>query len=190
MNVGCKYTVVRSRRKTIGIHMNLDGSLLVKAPVYATQQDIDRALEASQPWIEKHRLKMEKLKNEVDEGGKLSPAEINQLADQALKVIPQRVAYYAPLVGVDYGRITIRNQKTKWGSCSNKGNLNFNCLLMLAPPRVLDSIVVHELCHRKEMNHSKKFYEEVLRVMPDYWEQDRWLKEHGSALMARANLIS
>lgn len=185
-----KYTVVRSHRKTIAIHMNLDGSLLVKAPVYATQKDIERALKESEAWIRKGQKKMEKLSDEVDSQGRLTKEDIRRLADEALKVIPQRVAYYAPIVGVSYGRITIRNQKTKWGSCSSKGNLNFNCLLMLAPPRVLDSIVVHELCHRKEMNHSKRFYEEVLRVMPDYWEQDRWLKEHGSALMARANLIS
>ena len=94
------------------------------------------------------------------------------------------MAHYAPLVGVSYGRITIRCQRTRWGSCSSKGNLNFNCLLMLAPPEVLDCIVVHELCHRKEMNHSQRFYAEVLRVMPDYRERYKWLKENGHMLMA------
>ena len=111
--------------------------------------------------------------------------DIRSLAEQAMKMIPERVAYYAPRIGVTYGRITIRNQKTRWGSCSAKGNLNFNCLLMLAPPEVVDSVVVHELCHRKEMNHSKKFYEEVLKVFPDYWKWHRWLKDHGAALMKR-----
>lgn len=115
----------------------------------------------------------------------LSMDEIRALADQALKVIPERVKYYAPKVGVTYGRITIRNQRSKWGSCSGKGNLNFNCLLMLTPPEVLDSVVVHELCHRKEMNHSEKFYSEVLRVFPDYWKWDKWLKENGNLLMMR-----
>ena len=115
----------------------------------------------------------------------LSMNEIRALADQALKVIPERVKYYAPKVGVTYGRITIRNQRSKWGSCSSKGNLNFNCLLMLTPPEVLDSVVVHELCHRKEMNHSEKFYSEVLRVFPDYWKWDKWLKENGNLLMMR-----
>lgn len=111
--------------------------------------------------------------------------EIQELADQAVKVIPQRVAYYAPKIGVDYGRITIRNQKTRWGSCSANGNLNFNCLLMLTPSEVIDSVVVHELCHRKEMNHSDRFYAEVLRVFPDYWKWNRWLKENGGQLMQR-----
>ena len=112
-----------------------------------------------------------------------SVEEIQKLADQALQVIPQRVAYYAPKVGVTYGKITIRNQKTRWGSCSSRGNLNFNCLLMLAPPEVIDSVVVHELCHRKEMNHSDRFYQEVLRVFPDYWKWNQWLKEHGNQLL-------
>lgn len=84
-----------------------------------------------------------------------------------------------------YGRITIRNQRSKWGSCSSKGNLNFNCLLMLAPQEVIDSVVVHELCHRKEMNHSNKFYAEVLRVFPEYWTWDKWLKDNGNMLMLR-----
>ena len=84
------------------------------------------------------------------------------MADQAVKTIPEKVRYYAPLVGVTYGRITIRNQRTRWGSCSSKGNLYFNCLLMLAPPEVLESVVVHELCHRKEMNHSKMKWNQLM----------------------------
>ena len=136
-------------------------------------------------WIEKHLNKVEEQQKKADAVEPLSIDEIRALADQALKVIPERVKYYAPKVGVNYGRITIRNQRSKWGSCSSKGNLNFNCLLMLTPPEVIDSVVVHELCHRKEMNHSDKFYTEVLRVFPEYWKWDKWLKENGSLLMIR-----
>jgi len=86
---------------------------------------------------------------------------------------------------VSYGSITVRSQKTRWGSCSSRGNLNFNCLLMLTSPEVLDYVVLHELCHRKELNHSARFWAQVERVMPDYRLRRKWLKDHGSALIGR-----
>ena len=107
------------------------------------------------------------------------------MAKQVKTIIPVRAAYFAPLVGVSYGRITIRSQHTRWGSCSSKGNLNFNCLLALVPPEVLDYVVVHELCHRKEMNHSPRFWAEVERILPDYKMSLKWLKENGTALIGR-----
>lgn len=121
----------------------------------------------------------------VETSGRLTMEDIRSLAQEALQVIPERVAHYAPLVGVSYGRITIRNQRSRWGSCSSKGNLNFNCLLMLAPIEVIDSVVVHELCHRLEMNHSKRFYAHVRRVYPEYDRYHAWLKENGAAIMRR-----
>ena len=85
-------------------------------------------------------------------------------------------------MGVTYGRISIREQKTRWGSCSSAGNLNFNWRLIFAPEEVLDYVVVHELAHRKEMNHSKAFYAVVESVLPDYKSSRRWLREHGDSL--------
>ena len=112
-------------------------------------------------------------------------ALLRRLADEALRVLPERVRHFAPLVGVTYGRITIRNQKSKWGSCSAQGNLNFNCLLMDAPAEVQDYVVVHELCHRKELNHSPAFWAQVARVLPGYKEQEKWLKTEGQKLIRR-----
>ena len=94
-----------------------------------------------------------------------------------------RVAYYAEKLGVSYGKITLRQQKTRWGSCAANGNLNFNWLLILAPPEVLDYVVVHELCHRREMNHSQAFWKEVEKILPDYRERQKWLKDNGWRLM-------
>ncbi len=176
-----EYKIKRSSRKTLCLEITSEG-LLVRAPMRATNADITAFVEKKRDWIEKQ---LEKTQECESSAVKLTKEELESLAEQALKVIPERVAYYAPLVGVTYGRITIRNQRTRWGSCSSKGNLNFNCLLMLAPPQVLDSVVVHELCHRKEMNHSPRFYEQVLRVYPDYHKWNKWLKENGRALMAR-----
>ena len=117
--------------------------------------------------------------------GPLTDEDIKQIKKKARVVIPQRVEYYAKMAGISYNRIFIRLQKSRWGSCSVDGNLNFNCLLVLMPPEILDSVVVHELCHRRHMNHSKKFYDEVLRIFPDYKRCNKWLKQNGGAYFKR-----
>ena len=164
--------------------MNTDLTVTVRAPRRATKKDIERIVKEKEPWIRKHIEQM-KAQYESMEVPYLTNEEMKELADKALRYIPERVAYFAQVVGVTYGRITIRNQKKRWGSCSSKGNLNFNCLLMLTPPEVIDYVVVHELCHRKEMNHSKAFWNEVEKVCPNYKESVRWLKESGSQVMQR-----
>ncbi|MCD7864168.1 MAG: M48 family metallopeptidase [Lachnospiraceae bacterium] len=178
------YKIIRSGRKTLAIQVNKDG-VVVRAPYRVSDAEINRFVSERQSWILKHQEKLALELSDRPTVERLTDQDIQELADEALKVIPERVRHYAPLVGVTYGRITIRNQKSRWGSCSSKGNLNFNCLLMLTPPEVIDSVVVHELCHRKEMNHSRAFYEEVYRVYPEYDKWNRWLKENGSALMRR-----
>ena len=182
--------IIRSNRKTLAIQINPDLSVTVRAPMYAPQSDIERILIEKESWIQKHiekireqEAKKKEIQGESVESEYLTNEEIKKLADKALQHIPKRVSYYAKQIGVTYGKITIRNQKTRWGSCSGKGNLNFNCLLMLTPPEVIDYVIVHELCHRKEMNHSDAFWKEVETVLPDYREQKRWLKENGWKLM-------
>lgn len=83
------------------------------------------------------------------------------------------------------GEIVARAQRTRWGSCSARGSLSFNCLLMLAPPEMREYVAVHELCHRKQMNHSAAFWREVALWLPDYAAQRAWLREHGPALLGR-----
>ena len=179
-----KYKTVRSNRRTISLEVNKNG-LIVRAPIEASDEEIQAFVKKHKKWIENRLLKISE-RNEMRKTVEtLSMEDIKALADKALEVIPGRVRYYAEKLGVAYGRITIRNQRSRWGSCTEKGNLNFNCLLMLAPTQVLDSVIVHELCHRKEMNHSDMFYAEVLRVFPEYWIWDKWLKENGGLLMMR-----
>ena len=177
-----EFEVIRSQRKTLAIEVK-QNKVIVRAPLHVTDAQINEFLLKDKKWIETHLAKAQAQQKAAEAYHRLTHDEIRALADKALQVIPERVKHYAPLIGVTYGRITIRNQRSKWGSCSSKGNLNFNCLLMLTPPEVIDSVVVHELCHRKEMNHSDKFYAEVLRVFPDYWACDKWLKENGNILM-------
>lgn len=180
-----KVTVIKSRRKTIAIQVNSDLSVTVRAPYGVTEKYIEEFLNKNEVWISKqmNEIKAKKKSAESKNAENVTLDKIKILADRALEIIPARVEYFARIIGVTYGNITIRNQKTRWGSCSSKGNLNFNCLLMLAPPEVLDYVVVHELCHRKQMNHSKAFWTEVEKVFPDYKESIKWLKEEGSQIM-------
>ena len=115
---------------------------------------------------------------------KLTQQELDALKKEAKLLIPERVRYFAAKLGITYGRIAIRAQRSRWGSCSSKGNLNFNCLRMLTPREVIDSVIVHELCHRRELNHSKAFWALVYEAMPDYKTWDRWLRDHGRELIS------
>lgn len=180
-----KVTVIRSNRKTVAIQVNSNLGVTVRAPRSALEKDIEEILKKKKAWISKHieKIKETKERFEAEPTEKLTREKVIALAEEALKVIPERVEYFAKVIGVTYGKITVRNQKTRWGSCSSKGNLNFNCLLMLAPPEVLDYVVVHELCHRKQMNHSKAFWLEVEKVLPNYKEVRKWLKEEGSQMI-------
>ncbi len=183
-----KYRLIRSDRKTLGIEVKYPDEVIVRAPLWVRQKEIDEFVSSREEWV---RVSVEKLRKRHEASAAAAPAEkltmeeIQALADKALAYIPGRVSHFAPLVGVTYGRITIRNQRSRWGSCSAQGNLNFNCLLMLTPPEVIDSVVVHELCHRLEMNHSPRFYEHCVRVMPDYHKWNKWLKKNGAGIMAR-----
>lgn len=182
-----KAEIIRSNRKTMGLEVTSKGEVKVRAPYGVSEDVILRFLESKTAWIQKSlakvRARQEQLKEEEVQYGKLTEAELKVLKMQAEEVFPARAAFYAGKMGISYGRITIRRQKTRWGSCSQSGNLNFNCLLMLAPPGVIDYVVVHELCHRIEMNHSPRFWKLVEEVYPDYGRWKCWLKENGGRLM-------
>lgn len=120
----------------------------------------------------------------MDRTGKISESELKEITKKAKKIIPIKVAYFADKMGVSYGRISIRHQRTRWGSCSSEGNLNFNALLMLMPNELVDYVVVHELAHRKELNHSKRFYGVVESFLPDYKNREAQLKEVGAKVIA------
>ena len=179
--------IIKSSRRTIELQICTDGHVRVRAPFYMTDAEITDFLNKKANWIDKHRTLMkERQQIKAQEPvQRLNPQDIRALADQAMQIIPDKVRFYAEKIGVDYGRVTIRNQKTRWGSCSAKGNLNFNCLLMLTPEDVQDYVVIHELCHRKEMNHSPRFWAEVAKIMPDYKNSKIWLKENGNDIIRR-----
>ena len=176
-----EFQVIRSQRRTISIEIKDAETVVVRAPERLTDREIQRFLEERKEWLAKH------LENARQRAAfpPLTEEELRTLVAQAKRVFPERTAHFAPLVGVTYGRITIRHQVSRWGSCSSQGNLNFNCLLMLCPREILDYVVVHELCHRKYMNHSSAFWKAVSEVLPDYQARRKWLKLHGGALIGR-----
>lgn len=185
-------TLIRSRRKSLAIEITPELQVVVRAPAQMPVREINAFVQEKDDWIRVHLQRMaekKRLREQCREQA-LSKEELQELAAQAMKLIPQKVRYYAPIIGVTYGRITIRNQRTRWGSCSGKGNLNFNCLLLLMPEEVLDYVVVHELCHRKEMNHSARFWEEVEKILPDYRQRRKWLKDNGGRIMDRNRQVS
>ncbi len=177
--------VIRSRRNTFSMQVSRDGIVIVRAPLRASDAEIHVFVNKNYEWLQKHLQEAAREKLRAAEEGLLTNEDLHKLADEALRVLPERVCYYAKIMGVQYGRITVRNQKTRWGSCSSKGNLNFNCLLMLTPPEVQDYVVVHELAHRIEMNHSPAFWAEVEKILPDYRRHKKWLRDNGGHIMAR-----
>lgn len=177
--------LIRARRKTLSIRITQDGNLEIRAPLGMPKGEIEAFLKEKAQWIETHRAKVLAEYAQGQEAP-LGEEEILTLAEQMRQRLPEKLNRHAASMGVTFGRVTIRCQQTRWGSCSSRGNLNFNCLLMLAPEEVLDYVVVHELAHRKQMNHSALFWREVERECPDYKKSLRWLKDRGGALLSRA----
>lgn len=174
----CK--VIRSQRKTIAIQITPDAQVLVRCPNRMPIAAVEAFVQKKADWIQKHLQKKDAQPNAEP----FTDAQIREFADRTRGLLEKRLPALSRQVGVSYHQISVRSQRTRWGSCSSKGNLNFNCLLALVPPEVFDYVAVHELCHLKQMNHSPAFWAEVEKVLPDYKTQKYWLKEHGPQLIA------
>lgn len=181
---GLSVLLVRSSRKTLAVQIRADGTVIARAPLRMPKDRILCFLSEKASWIRMQQGRMQERENMRQQARiHLDAAQEKELRERAKSVLAQRTAYFARQVGVTYGRITVRDQKTRWGSCSQTGNLNFNFRLILAPLEVLDYVVVHELCHRRQMNHSTQFWQEVAQVLPDYRKRKAWLTENGWRLM-------
>ena len=167
------YKVVYSGRKTISLCVK-DGVLTVKAPYGTKQKRIDDLISSHEAWINKH-IKKQREKNE--KYGNLTDEMIAELRKTAKQILPLKVSYYAKIMGLKYGRISITGAMTRFGSCSSKGNIAFSYRLMMYPDEAIDYVVVHELAHLKEMNHSPAFYKIIAKVLPDYKERIKLLKK-------------
>lgn len=173
---GREYELIRSNRKSLALQVKADGSVIVRAPLRIAERRIETFAADHWDWVEKQR---QRLSRQRENARRITEEERQEGIRKAKEIIPRRAACFAARMGVSYGRITIREQKTRWGSCSQKGNLNFNWKLVLMPPEILDYVVVHELAHRKEMNHSPRFWAVVEKELPDYRKRREELKIRG-----------
>lgn len=167
----------RQNRKTLAISITEDAGLMVKAPFSMPEKEIERFINQRLFWIYKQAKRM--LAQKEMRPVRTSKEE-HMLHEKAEVVLREKTEYYAKMLGVVCQHIRIGDQKTFWGSCSSRGRISYNWHLVLMPDKIQNYVVVHELCHLMEMNHSPKFWSLVEKIIPDYREQRKWLKEHGN----------
>jgi predicted metal-dependent hydrolase len=149
------------------------------APAWMPDDEVERVLDSHREWIASERAR-QRPRLRLDPR-RVSEAEARVAVRELVRML---VEEEAPELDVEYERIQIRDQRTRWGSCSTRGTLSFNWRLVLAPFEVLDYVVVHELCHLREPNHSRRFWRLVESRRPDWRVQRDWLHEHGPELLA------
>ena len=168
-----EYTVIRSGRKTLSLQINKNCEIIVRAPYGYSDKKIRAFLEEHRQWIDE-ALEKQSTRNEgrvsLDDG------DIAFLKKLAQKTLPARAEYYSRLMGVKPESIKITSAQSRFGSCSGKNGICFSYMLMLYPSEAIDYVVVHELAHIKEHNHSRAFYAVIASVMPDYRQREELLK--------------
>ncbi|TAN58608.1 M48 family peptidase [Patescibacteria group bacterium] len=172
-----EYTVKISKRaRRMRLAVYLDGRFVVTVPKNINQGLIERFIAKKSQWIID---KLDYFKNLRNKSILKKEAKFSEYKEQALLLANERIRHFNSFYGFQFNKIYIKNQKTRWGSCSKKGNLNFNFKIALLPQRLADYIAVHELCHLGEFNHSRKFWNLVAKTIPDYSEMRNELKENG-----------
>lgn len=171
------YTLRRRRwSRVLRFVVRGDGTFVVTAPVLFPKRMIEQAIMQKADWILEKISFAKKYAKPV--APKRTAKEVAEDKRNALRLVNERLEYFNQAYGFSWKRIAIRNQRTRWGSCSGKGNLNFNYKIALLPSRLSDYIIVHELCHLGQMNHSAKFWNLVARTIPDYVERKRAIRSH------------
>ncbi len=164
-----EYELIRSRRRTVSVEIAEGGRVIVRAPLRMPGRDIDFFVEDHAAWIERHRAARQ-TRDAAAETVELTPELVKELRDAARAELPGLVAAWAPRMGVQPSGITLTTALHRWGSCSSKGRLSFSVRVMLLPPEAREYIVVHELAHLRQMNHSPRFWAVVASALPA-WKQ-------------------
>lgn len=178
-----EYTLRKSlSARRLRVSVSAGGVLAVSAPVWVSSHLIERFLKTHAEWITRTvtRLKETGI-HPLSRGGK---REYVRYKEAARTRAAERLAHFNSIYGFSYGAISIRNQKTRWGSCSKQGNLSFNYRIVLLPPELADYVILHELCHLGAFDHSARFWSLVERLMPDYLERRRALRRLGTSQLS------
>ena len=165
--------IIYSNRKTLSVTVK-EGRVIVRSPRGLARSHIDAFVNKNRDWIAK---RIEITRNQVDLIAQMTPKQIKELRETARAYLTAKTEEYANNMGLRYGRITITGAKTRFGSCSSKGDISYSYRLMLYPEEAIDYVVVHELAHLVEMNHSSRFYSKIEKVLPDYKHRIKLLKK-------------
>lgn len=165
------YTVIRSARSTVGLKLDRDGNLVVRAPYLVPDAEIRRIVENESAWIEREKVRYRQRREAHPEPDE---AQRRALIQRAKNELPPKIEHYAAIMGVHPTRLTITGARTRFGSCSARNALSFSWRLMEYPEEAIDYVVVHELAHIRHHDHSPAFYRFIASVMPDH-EQRRAL---------------
>ena len=175
------YTLkVSKKAKRMRVAIYCDGSCVVTIPRTIPETIVEKFLIKKSKWVFDKIEYFSNFKGYYSKVG--NKKDYLKYKDEALKLAERRIEYFNQFYGYNWNKITIKNQKTRWGSCSKKGNLNFNYKIALLPANMADYIIVHELCHLGEFNHSRKFWNLITKTIPDYIEIRNKLKNNGLKL--------
>lgn len=167
------YRLVRSNRMSLAIEVTRELEVVVRAPFFVSQRQINAFLDSHQVWIEKAKGRVkERMENKVE----LSNGQIKELKNAAKEYIPKKVLEFSEIMDLKPSAVKITSARTRFGSCSSKNSLCFSYRLMLYPKEAVDYVIVHELAHIKHKNHGKRFYALIEKYLPDYRERNKLLK--------------
>ncbi len=167
------YEIIYSKRKTLCLQIKRDGRVIIRCPYRTSKERIESFYNSHLEWVQR---KVEATKNRMVPINELGDTDIEDLKSKAWEYIPNRVDYFASIMGVTPANVSINRAKTRFGSCNSKKRLNFSCNVMRYPIEAIDYVIVHELAHIKELNHSKRFWAIVESILPDYKERQKILK--------------
>ncbi len=168
------FKLIRSKRRSVSLEISPELEVIVRAPLHMKRKDVDSFVDDHRDWIEKHiELRSQRLANRLPEPDEY---EIADLKRRAKDVLPDKVAYFSALMGVEVKGVKITSAKKRLGSCSSENGICFSYRVMMYDEDIIDYVVIHELAHIKEHNHSSRFYDIVKKYCPDYKNIERRIR--------------